>query len=118
MDHQAIQKISQDLVSAGLKIGMIFFPEDGGKLRFSYPEICQLQHPDDVVVGKFERNAQLFHDIVVRHFLFKLKRYPLQQKVYSHRGKPYAHYPQYFPLNDNGDSSDSDSDLEKGYSPG
>jgi hypothetical protein len=49
---------------------MIVAPKYGAELGFSNAKIYQSQHFYDVIVGELKCYTELFHYVVIAHFLF------------------------------------------------
>jgi hypothetical protein len=67
VDDQTIEKISQQLISALLVVGMILLAKNRTQFGGRDLEINQCKNFDDVIVLQLQGNSQLFQNIIVCH---------------------------------------------------
>jgi hypothetical protein len=65
VNDKPVKEITQQLITAGFIVGMIFLTEKGAQLAFGNVKIGELEDMDDILVLQFEGYADLFEDIVV-----------------------------------------------------
>lgn len=69
MDDESIQKISQQLITTGFELWVVFISKNGTQFGFGDVEIREFKNVNDFGVAQFKRNPKLFHDVIICHGL-------------------------------------------------